>query len=312
VAKKLLIGASRLTISLEVSNHVLRPRKNKRRPDKALVQAEAKAAAARLSRAALRVFSVLALTSVLGACGVWLGRWAQQTPYFALSSIEWSGQEHATSNELARITGLALGQNVWSLDTGSLERTIGSHPWVRSVKVTRHFPAALQIAIEEQQAVALLSLGELYLVNPAGEPFKRVGVGDELDLPLVSGFDRDIFTSKRLESTAKLLRALELVEAYASSPLSNGSRLSEVRVENEGWAVVTDDGLDVRLTNEAFAPAFERLAQVRNELKRRSLSAEVIRLDNRSRPNWVTIQLKSTTPERAARGKEGNARPERE
>ncbi|MBX7115737.1 MAG: FtsQ-type POTRA domain-containing protein [Myxococcaceae bacterium] len=291
---------------------MFRSRKNKRRPDKAQAKANAKAQVARFGRAALHLFSVMFIFAALTACGIALGRWAQQTPYFALNSIEWTGTERASSNELARMAGLALGQNIWSLDTGNVERILGSHPWVAKVTVTRHFPAALQVDIQEQEAVALLSLGELYLVNAAGVPFKRVGVGDELDLPLVSGFDRDAFTHERLESTAKLLRALDLMHAYAQAPFAKEARLSEIRVEDDGWAVLTDDGLDIRLSHEAFEPALARLAQVRAELQRRAVTAEVIRLDNRARPNWVTIQLKSTAPEKASRGKEAAARPERE
>lgn len=291
---------------------MFRPRKNKRRPDKAQAKAAARATLARFGRAALHVFYVLGLFAALGAVGVWLGHWAQHTPYFALNAIEWSGQERTTSIELSRQSGLALGQNTWTLDTSALERSIGSHPWVKSVKVTRRFPAALDIVIEEQKAVALLSLGDLYLINADGEPFKRVTAGDGLDLPLVSGFDREIFTSRRLESTTRLLRALDLIKGYEASPFAKDARVSEVRAQDEGWALVLDDGLDIRLSDEPFGPALERLGPVRAELKRRALTAEVIRLDNRSRPSWVTIQLKSGTPEKSPRGKEANARLERD
>ena len=76
VAKKLLIGSSRLTILKEVVSPVFRSRKNKRRPDKVQAKAHAKAQVARFGRAALHLFSVMFIFAALTACGIALGRWA--------------------------------------------------------------------------------------------------------------------------------------------------------------------------------------------------------------------------------------------
>jgi cell division protein FtsQ len=59
--------------------------------------------------------------------------------------------------------------------------------------------------------------------------------------------------------------------------------------------VVQNDGVEVRLGQGDLPAKLERLARIRKELQSRKLTAEVIRLDNRTRPDWVTVQLSSSS-----------------
>ncbi|HYO69285.1 MAG TPA: cell division protein FtsQ, partial [Archangium sp.] len=42
----------------------------------------------------------------------------------------------------------------------------------------------------------------------------------------------------------------------------------------------------------------QRLSRVREELRARGLSAEVIHLENRARPGWVAVKISSPVSER--------------
>lgn len=209
---------------------------------------------------------------------------AQVSPQFALKAINVSGNARATDAELLRISGLAEGQNLFQLETLSAERSVASHPWVKTVEVTRHFPSRATIAITEHEPAAVVSLGELYLVDANALPFKRLQPQDELDLPLITGLDREIYTEHPLEYRARVLAALELLKVWKPAP-------AEIRTSVQGLSVVGTDGQEVRLGEGDLAAKLERLALVRKELSAKKLSADVIRLDNRMRPTWVTVQL---------------------
>jgi cell division protein FtsQ len=75
--------------------------------------------------------------------------------------------------------------------------------------------------------------------------------------------------------------------------------LSEARVNAEGVTLVTSGGLEVRVGDEDFDSRLSRLSRVRAELAQRSLTAQVVRLDNRARPGWVTVQLSGAGSERS-------------
>lgn len=266
-------------------------KRNRRKLDVAKKSGELKAAAKEHGPTVLKLFGlVLAFIAIgFGANETW--HWARTSPRFALSDVKVTGHVEATDVELVRLGGVLLGQNLWAMDTRSMERSIATHPWVKSVSVTRHFPSRLSIDVVEHRAVAMLSMGELYLVNEAGQPFKRLKAGDQFDLPLITGVDREGLAAGKDDATRAVTGALELVDAWAQQEGAEG--LSEVNLHPEGVSVITSSGQQIEFGEGDLPAKLDRLARVRKELRTRSMVAEVIRLDNRSRPSWVAVQLQS-------------------
>ncbi len=275
---------------------MFRSKRNRRRVDVAKKTGELKAAAKHHGPVVLKLLAlVVAFVAIFfGANEGW--KWATTSPTFSLRDVQVSGQAEATDVELVRLGGILLGQNLISMDVKSIERSIATHPWVKSVRVTRHLPSRLTIEVEEHRAVALLSLGELYLVNEASVPFKRLKLGDSFDLPLVTGIDRALFAEKKDEGLQQLADAVALIEAYAAEPFAQKQPLSEVNLHPEGVTAVTTDGQEIEFGEGDVAAKLARLARVRKELHARSLVAGVIRLDNRTRPSWVAVQIAAKKP----------------
>ena len=275
---------------------MFRSKRNRRRVDLAKKTGEFKAAAKHHAPVVLKLFG-LAVAFVLIAIGGNEGwKWAHTARQFALSEVKVSGQSEATDVELVRLGGLLLGQNLVAMDTRAMERSISTHPWVKSVSVTRHFPSHLSIDVVEHRAIATLNLGELYLVNEEAAPFKRIKPGDSVDLPLVTGLDRDALTERRDDALISLRQALTLIEAYAAEPGADAQPLSEVNLHPEGITAVTTDGQEIEFGEGDVLPKLGRLARVRKELRSRSMVAEVIHLDNRTRPSWVAVQVSTRKP----------------
>lgn len=281
---------------------IFRAKKNRRRVDVAKKTAELKAAASSLAPTFFKVLgaAVVAAALVFGAQAGW--DWARQAPQFAIEQLHFAGNQRATDAELCRVSGLQPGLNLVALDPLAVERLLATDPWIKTARVTRHLPNRLEIQITEHQPVAMVSLGDLYLVDDGGEPFKRVQPSDGLDLPLVTGVERDDYVARHDETVQRLTHALGVADRYSSSAAGKSSRLSEVHLDDQGVTLITGDGQQVRLGQGDYAEKFVRLARVRQELKSRSLVAEVILLDNRARPSSVTVSLNSTaSPERGGR-----------
>jgi cell division protein FtsQ len=262
---------------------LLRSKKNRRRLDlKAVAQAKAP-----------RVLKLLLCGVGFVACGFLAQKgwaWAQLTEHFGLEHVNVRGANRANDSELLKLTGLQLGQNLLQLDVAAVERAFASHPWVKSASVRRRLPRTLDVTLVEHEPRAVVSLGELYLVNPEGEPFKRLSPQDGLDLPLVTGLDRDAFVDNPELSKGRILAALSLVTAWKRED----GALSEIRTSDLGLTAVTADGREVRLGEGDLDAKLVRLRRIEQELLARRLSADVIRLDNRMRPDWVTVQLSTS------------------
>jgi cell division protein FtsQ len=272
--------------------------RNRRRQDTAQQKEAVKGAVRTHGPSTLKGLLVTALTAGLVWGGVELRSWALASPTFQLKDVHFTGLTRASNAELVRLSGLAPGQNLFAMDVAALEKAMLQHPWVRSVEVTRRFPATVSVQVEEHAPEALVVLGDLYVLDGEGEPFKRVTPGDGLDLPLVTGVERDAYVKEPDQVRERLRGALALARSYAALKPGRHERLSEVRVEGAALALVTTGGQEVRLGEGDSEAKLSRLTRVRRELSARGLTADVIHLDNRARPGWVTVKLSSAVSER--------------
>jgi len=265
-------------------------KKNRRRVDVAKKTGELKAAAKRHAPIALKVLLSAVITGALGYGSVLVYRFVTTSPTFALRAVKVNGADRATESALVKLGGITLGTNLFVLDTRAIERSLSSHPWVKHVSVRRRVPSSLSIEVTEHTPVAMMSLGDLYLVNTEGEPFKRVQASEPIDLPLLTGVEREEVVAHREESLAAVRQTIGIIDSYSKSAASKGHPLSEAHVDETGVTLVTTSGEEIRMGEGGVTEKLERLARVRRELASRQLTAALIRLDNRARPSWVTVQ----------------------
>jgi cell division protein FtsQ len=261
---------------------VLASRNRRRRAD---------GAASRASSGRTLLHGLLAVTGLI--CLAWVGLqlnvWASSSPRLALRTVKVQGLKRATEKELLRLAGVAPGMNLWSLDPAAVSQAMASHPWVRTVEVTRSLPDTLQLKVEERSPVALASLGDLYVVDAQGAPFKRLSPSEALDLPLLTGLGREAAEKDPAGTTARLREGLGVAEAYQRA--FERPRLSEVQLGEAGYELITADGVRVVLGRDDLDGQLQRLQRVRDELKHRGQLAAAIHLENRVRPGWVAVQL---------------------
>jgi cell division protein FtsQ len=267
--------------------------KNRRRMDAAPRNDAVKGAVRSHGLTVAKVLGATVVTAALVWGGIELRAWARVSPRFALETVTFTGLEHASRAELLKLSGLAAGQNLWTLEPSALAKALGQHPWVRTVEVTRRFPRGVSVEVSEHAPAALAVLGDLYVLDEEGEPFKRVTPGDGLDLPLVTGVEREAYVADPDAVRSRFREALDVTRAYARLSPGRSERLSEVRLVDSGLALVTATGQEVRLGAGDTDVKLQRLARVRRELSTRGLAAEIIRLDNRARPGWVAVRLSS-------------------
>lgn len=236
------------------------------------------------------------LALAVGGVGLLVYSWVARSELVAVRRAVFRGLDRATEAELSRLAGLSAGQNLLGLDVKAIERAMGAHPWVSSVNVSRRFPSTLEVQVKEHTPVGMVQLGELYLLNEAGEPFRKVQAKDSLDLPLVTGVEREEYIARPQEAVERFSKALALVRAFEAN--ERKERVSEVRVSDGGVALVMGSGEEIRLGGGDHSQKLEQLARVRAELARRGLTASVIHLDNRSRPGWVAVEIAGSRSER--------------
>lgn len=248
----------------------------RRRPGRALVLGGALAAAAAGVALAPRAYEALRAAESL-----------------RIRTVRFEGLERATADELLALSPVRPGDHLLFADVDAVEQALSRHPWLAHVEVRRSWPPALTVRVVERRAAALVDLGGLYLVDERGEPFKRAAAGDGLDLPLVTGLARADWTQRRAAIEPRLQAALALARAWREGGREAVARLSEIHLDpgDDTTIYVGDEGTQVRLGTGDLDAKLARLDQVLAALRAEGKKAEVLHLDNRLHPSWVTVRL---------------------
>ena len=248
---------------------------------------------------------------VLGVVAVGAYRALFAGERFRVREIRFHGLARLAADQLLTVLPVQRGDPLLLVDPGLLEATLQHQPWIARAEVDRElWSGTLEITVREHRAVALVSLGDLYLVNAQGQIFDRAVPGLGLDLPVVTGIDREAYLARRAEVEQVLAGAVALARRWAEARLGARAPLSEIHVDPVfGTTVVTGDGTEIRLGQRGLDAKLSRLSRLLPSLAAEPRKAEVIHLDNRRHPEWVAVRFAGEVA--AAGGGPGTAhRPE--
>jgi cell division protein FtsQ len=250
--------------------------------------------------------------AAVAAAGALAWNAAVEGDLLRVREIRFEGLERVTAEELLEISPVRPGDHLLVSDVDAVEAALRRHPWIVAAEVRRALPPALVARVSERRAAAVVDLGGLYLVDELGEVFKRAVPGDGLDLPVVTGIEREAWVERRDEVEPLLSAALALLARWAERGLERRAPVSEIHVDPDYgttlWA--GEDGLEVRLGHGDLPEKLRRLERVLSAMDAEGQRAEVLHLDNRRRPDWVAVRLagrRGDTDGRSTAG--GGARP---
>ncbi|WP_068636014.1 cell division protein FtsQ/DivIB [Thauera butanivorans] len=182
------------------------------------------------------------LLTLLGAVGLgWaLMIWFVSRPLFPIGEVVvLTPPAQVTGEQLEYAARTAIDGNFFTVDLEAVKATFEKLPWVRKAEVRRRWPDALELRIEEHQAVAYWTVsdsGDARLVNAQGEVFVAAS---DADMP---HFDGPQGTSGWL-----LARHGEFSELL--QPM--GVRLVGLALSaREAWQLKLDNGLVIMLGRE--------------------------------------------------------------
>jgi hypothetical protein len=224
---------------------------------------------------------------------------SRTSPRLGIGAVRVRGAVHATSDDLVLRSGLRIGQNLLAADLAAAARGVESSPWVRSVRVSRCLPPAVEITVVEHVPVFEVELGDRYLVDAGGLVFKREEPADRaLRLPLVTGLTRAGWDQSRADGQQRLSLGLQFVDAWRQAGLAPEA-LAEVRFDAEGLATASSlargpDGerrQEIHVGPAPFGPNLVHLEKIQSALARRNEQAGRVELYNPDRPDIVAAQI---------------------
>jgi cell division protein FtsQ len=214
------------------------------------------------------------------------------TPYFAIKETSVRGLKELTEKDILTLAGIKPEQNLLAVNADALVKRVSGNPWVKNIYVGRELPNRLVLEVRERNPVALVKQGsDFYLMDNEGFIFKKLGKGDEVDLPILTGI-----TGEEKGKSQLLLSTLNLLKTISASGQGNYLGLiSEVHVDDVfGLSLLTDAGLHLKLGINDYENKLKQLNVVMADLEKRGLRKGYICVDI-SDVTKISIQRKNVS-----------------
>ncbi len=218
---------------------------------------------------------------------------------FQVEQIRVHGGQQLSEGQLVALSDIRPGVNTFDLDLALIGRKLAENPWIREARVERIFPREVVIRVEERSPVAIINLGLLYYLDARGEVFKVLDGSDDLDYPVVTGFDYQQVEERDRKTAAELKGIVALLENLGQREHFGLAQISEVHRSASGsLALFTlDGGVKVRLGRSDFDKKLDRLERIYAELKPRLPILDYIDLNVDEK-----VIVRIDRPSKAARG----------
>jgi len=211
-------------------------------------------------------FSSIALLLVGGFFAVQL---LLASDLFRVDHITVQGNNRLQERQVVALSDIKMGVDTFQLDLGLIGRKIEENPWVDNAKVRRIFPRQVMINIKERQPVAIVNLGYLYYLDKQGEIFKVLDATDNLDYPVVTGFDYAKVQAQNGEYAKQLKKVVGLLSNLEQRDLFSLKQVSEIHYETgEGLSLFTlTGGVKIKLGSTDYAQKLDRLERIYAQLQ---------------------------------------------
>lgn len=237
--------------------------------------------------------AIVASASVAVAWGA--KRYMTSSPRFAIKTVQIDGHSRKSPQEVAAIGGIAIGENVFSVDLDLSRRKIEDDPWIKSATVTRKLPGSLVVTVVEHEPVLLVAIEDkLYLASRGGDVFKEALPDDPLDMPVVTGIGATDVVRDRDGVQKDVQRALDVLDELARTTIVKRYPLQEIHLVKDGTVEVTvgQGGIALHLGAMPYRGKLEQAERVFDELAKRKTEPSIIFLDNESSPDRVVVRVR--------------------
>jgi cell division protein FtsQ len=173
----------------------------------------------------LLLISCFTLSIVAG-----IGYLMYRSPFFQVKEIRVDGCDRIHKNRVIEFSDLK-GKNILSLNLREVARRVKQERWIEQVVVKRVLPDRVEICLRERQAVVLINLDTIYLVDGKGMIFRKVRSGEYFDLPVFTGLSREYLQRDPKKSNQLIQQAIALVYLVNERIGLSQDKISEIHID---------------------------------------------------------------------------------
>ncbi|WP_321370110.1 FtsQ-type POTRA domain-containing protein [uncultured Desulfuromusa sp.] len=223
----------------------------------------------KILRRTLRVGAAVFSISLFVVGGFFVTQLLLASDLFRVDQITVQGNDRLSEVQIEALSDIDVGINTFHLDLGLIGQKIEENPWVKEARVQRIFPRQVVISLKERKPVAIVNLGYLYYLDNQGEVFKVLGAGDNLDFPIVTGFDHEKAQQHNADYAQYLRQIVGLLDNLEKRKLFGLDQVSEIHHEEGGGLSLFTlaGGVQVKLGDTGYSKKLDRLERIYEQLQ---------------------------------------------
>lgn len=178
--------------------------------------------------------------------------------------VDW----HVDPEAIKAVLPISVGDSMLNIDPDTVRRTVTDVPWVKSATVKLILPSTLSVTVKEQKPFALWQRDEMfYLIDETGTEITNQNLERYDYLPWVVGYG----ANTRIYEYAALMNDYASIFQHVKSAY---------RVGNRRWTLVTNNGIEISLSETNPRASLEYLIKLE---KKQNVLAQ---------PNIMAIDLR--------------------
>jgi len=207
---------------------------------------------------------------------------------FRLTELTVLGNRVVERREIIERSGLRQGIGLLGFDVEAARNRVEELDWIDTATIRVLWPAKVEIRVREHRALALVQYQDspdrgLHYMDGKGMIFARVGAGQELDFPVLTGFPANRQDQGQAETSLKD-KALTLLRLAArGNPILPIQAISEIHLDpGNGLTVyLVDHPFPIYMGRQGIRTKYYRLVRILDRLYRKKKIAGIreIRMD---------------------------------
>ncbi len=202
------------------------------------------------------------------------------TEIFAIHKITVLGNRNIEYNEIVKLSGIEIGENIFKLDVKRVEENLKSNPYIAVEKIERKFPDTVILHINERESRAVIEYMGVYIVMDSHGYILEVrnDLGG-ISYPIITGMRVTAFlVGQRIQSSDPYqVRILdELLSPLYTHEVN--SMISEINIEDPGNIFcISREGILVKIGQASdMEKKILLMKEVLNQLNREGITKGVL------------------------------------
>ena len=172
-------------------------------------------------------------------------QWANYRKIFELGELSISGENFLAKSEYNEIIGSIDVKSIKGFDIEDLSERLELNPFVKAVRVSKHYPSAIKIEIVEREPIAIINNKVQLMIDDNAIVLPNNTKIENSLIPVLSGFNpaTDLYPLGQITYSIKVKEAIEIL-AYIKNNYSDFyDEISELTINK-------DDEYEIILSEE--------------------------------------------------------------